>query len=100
MKNILVSLAALLCLPAAFAAEGTFPVEDGFLSVGLDQLNVVREEEGGIDLIYKPEGVFERLAKYDKIMIDQPTPAPSTTTSAPWPLAVRPSARSTRRSVP
>jgi hypothetical protein len=72
MKNIFVSLAALLCLPAAFAAEGTFPVEEGFLSVGLDQLTYVREEEGGIDLIYKPPGFYEQLANYDKIMIDQP----------------------------
>jgi hypothetical protein len=72
MKNIFVSLAALLCLPAAFAAEGTFPVEEGFLSVGHDQLTIVREEEGGIDLIYKPPGFYEQLANYDKIMIDQP----------------------------
>ncbi len=72
MKIIIVSLAALLCLPVAFAAEGTFQVEEGFLSVGLDQMNIVREEEGGIDLIYKPPGIYERLANYDKIMIDQP----------------------------
>jgi hypothetical protein len=72
MKMIFVSLAALLCLPAAFAAEGTFPVEEGFLSVGLDQMNIEREVEGGIDLIYAPQGVFERVADYDKIMIDQP----------------------------
>jgi len=39
---------------------------------GFDQMNIVREEEGGIDLIYKPPGLYERLAKYDKIMIDQP----------------------------
>jgi len=72
MKKIIVSLAALLWLPAAFAAQGTFPVEEDFLSVSLDQMNIVREEEGGIDLIYKPPGLYERLAKYDKIMIDQP----------------------------
>ena len=72
MKRIIVSLAALLCLPAAFAAEGTFPVEEGFLSVGLDQLTVERAEEGGIDLIYEPPGGRERLGKYDKLMIDQP----------------------------
>jgi hypothetical protein len=72
MKKIIVSLGALLCLPAAFAAEGTFPVEEGFLSVGHDQLTIVREEEGGIDLIYKPPGFYEQLANYDKIMIDQP----------------------------
>jgi hypothetical protein len=71
-KIIIVSVATLLCLPAAFAAEGTFDVEEGFLSVGLDQLNIVREEEGGIDLIYKPPEIYERLVNYDKIMIDQP----------------------------
>jgi len=72
MKKIIVSVAALLCLPAAFAAQGTFPVEEGFLSVGLDLLTVVREEEGGIDLVYKPAGLYERLVNYDKIMVDQP----------------------------
>jgi len=72
MKKIIVSLGALLCLPAAFAAEGTFPVEADFLSVGHDQLTIVREEEGGIDLIYKPPEIYERLVNYDKIMIDQP----------------------------
>ena len=72
MKKIIVSVAALLCLPTAFAAQGTFPVEEGFLSVGLDQLNIVREEEGGIDLLYRPPGIYERLVNYDKIMVDQP----------------------------
>ena len=72
MKKIIVSLGALLCLPAAFAAEGTFPVEEDFLSVGHDQLTIVREEEGGIDLVYKPPEIYERLVNYDKIMIDQP----------------------------
>ncbi len=77
MKTVLpILLTLLVCLllgaPAAFAAEGTFPVEEGFLSVGLDQLDYVREEEGGIDLVYKPPGVYEKLAKFDKLMIDQP----------------------------
>jgi hypothetical protein len=31
-----------------------------------------REEEGGIDLIYVAPGALERLAAYDKFMIDQP----------------------------
>jgi hypothetical protein len=72
MRAITILLAAVLCLPAAFGAEGAFPVEGGFLSVDLDQLTVVVEEEGGIDLIYKPAGVWLRLAAYNKIMIDQP----------------------------
>ena len=72
MRTIIILLSAALCLPAAFAAEGTFPVEEGFLSVGLDQMSIPREEEGGVDLIYRPPGIYERLAKYDKIMIDQP----------------------------
>ena len=62
----------MLGAPAAFAAEGAFEVEEGFLSVGLDKLDYVREEEGGIDLVYKPPGVYERLKNYDKLMIDQP----------------------------
>jgi hypothetical protein len=72
MRTITILLSAVLCLPAAFAAEGTFPVEDGFLSVDLDQLTVVEEKDGGIDLVYRPPGVFDRLAKYNKLMIDQP----------------------------
>jgi hypothetical protein len=59
-------------LPAAFAAEGTFPVDDGFLSVDLDQMTELVEEEGGVDLLYAPAGAINRLAKYNKLMIDQP----------------------------
>jgi len=72
MRTTTILLSAVLCLPAAFAAEGRFPVEEGFLSVGLDQMTREREEEGGIDLIYLPPGTIERLATYDKFMIDQP----------------------------
>jgi hypothetical protein len=72
MKTVTALLSAVLCLPAAFAAEGTFSVEEGFLSVSHDQLTIVREEAGGIDLIYKPPGAYARLVKYNKIMIDQP----------------------------
>ncbi len=72
MRTIIILLSAVLCLPAAFAAEGTFPVEEGFLSVGIDQMHREREEEGGIDLLYLPPGAIERLANYDKFMIDQP----------------------------
>ncbi len=72
MRTITILLSAVLFLPAAFAAEGKFPVEEGFLSVGLDQMQREREEEGGIDLIYEVPAVDERLAAYDKFMIDQP----------------------------
>ena len=53
MRTITILLSAVLCLPAAFAAEGTFPVEGGFLSVDLDQLTLVEEKEGGVDLVYR-----------------------------------------------
>ena len=72
MRTISILLSAVLCLPAAFAAEGTFPVEEGFLSLDLDQLTLMVEEEGGVDLIYRPAGALDRLAKYNKLMIDQP----------------------------
>jgi len=72
MRTITILVSAVLCAPVAFAAEGTFPVEEGFLSVGLDQMQREREEEGGIDLIYVAPGALERIAKYDKFMIDQP----------------------------
>jgi hypothetical protein len=61
----------LLGAPAAFAAEGSFPVEEGFLSIPLSQMTL-REEEGGVDLIYSPDGAYARLAQYTKLMIDQP----------------------------
>ncbi len=72
MRTITILLSAILYVPAAFGAEGTFPVEEGFLSVDLDQLTLVREEEHGVDLIYMPAGAFDRIAKYNKLMIDQP----------------------------
>jgi len=64
-------LSLLLGAPAAFAVEGSFPVEEGFLSIPLSQMTL-REEEGGVDLIYRPDGAYERLAQYKKLMIDQP----------------------------
>ena len=48
MRTITILLSAILYVPAAFGAEGTFPVEEGFLSVDLDQLTLVREEEHAI----------------------------------------------------
>ncbi len=72
MRTTTILLSAVLCLPAAFAAVGTFPVESEFLSVSQDQLTVIVEEEGGLDLIYRAPLAFERLVKYNKLMIDQP----------------------------
>ncbi len=72
MRTITILLLAFLWVPAAFGAEGAFPVEEGFLSVDVDQLTQVVEEEGGVDLLYLPTGNFERLAEYTKLMIDQP----------------------------
>jgi hypothetical protein len=62
----------LLGFTPALAEVAAFPVEEGFLAIGIDQMNIRREEEGGIDLIYAPEGVYERIAAFDKIMVDQP----------------------------
>ncbi len=72
MRTITIFLSAVLCLPTAFAAEGTFPVDDRFLSVDLDQLTLVVEEEHGLHLMYRAPGAIDRLAKYNKLMIDQP----------------------------
>ena len=73
MRSITVLLLVTFCVPAAFGAEGTFPVEDGFLSVNLDELTQKVSVEHGIDLTYEPtETTIERLAKYTKIMVDQP----------------------------
>jgi hypothetical protein len=73
MMNILsVLLLAVVWLSPAFAAEGTFPVEEGFLNIGLDQMTQTVEVEGGVDLGYTPDGTIERLVNYGKIMVDQP----------------------------
>ncbi len=72
MSIIRIFLATVLCFPAAFAAEGTFPVEDGFLSIDFSQFTETRVEEHGLDLLYAPAGWTDRLAKYNKLMIDQP----------------------------
>ncbi len=73
MRLITVLLLVPFCVPAAFGAEGTFPVEDGFLSVNLDELTQKVSVEHGIDLTYEPtETTIERLVKYTKIMVDQP----------------------------
>lgn len=72
MRTIIILLSVIVCLPAAFAAEGSFPVENGFLSVDLGQFTQTVAEDGGVDLVYAPTGNFERLAEYTKLMIDQP----------------------------
>ncbi len=72
MRLITVLLLVTFCVPAAFGAEGTFPVEDGFLSVNLDELKEKVSVEHGIDLTYEPPGTIERLVNYNKIMVDQP----------------------------
>jgi hypothetical protein len=57
----------------AVAEEGVFPVQEGFLSIGYDSANFeIREELGGVDLVHVPPGVFERLGKYEGVMVDQP----------------------------
>jgi hypothetical protein len=72
MRIIIICLLAVFWVPVAFGAEGAFPVEGGFLSVDLDQLTQKASVENGVDLAYEPAGTVERLAKYDKIMVDQP----------------------------
>ncbi len=72
MRTITILLSVVLWVSAAFGAEGTFPVEDGFLSVDLDQLTQKASVEHGVDLAYEPAGTIERLTKYNKIMVDQP----------------------------
>ncbi len=72
MRSITVFLLVIFCVPAAFGAEGTFPVEDGFLSVNLDELTQKVSVEHGVDLTYEQAGTIERLVKYNKIMVDQP----------------------------
>jgi hypothetical protein len=47
------------------------PVQDGFLSIGLDAFKMV-EKPGGIDFVFIAPGAFEELGGYEGIMIDQP----------------------------
>ncbi len=70
MRMITILLSVVLWVSAAFGAEGTFPVEDGFLSVDLDRLTQKASVEHGVDLAYEPAGTIERLTKYNKIMVE------------------------------
>ena len=72
MRRISLIVIAVCWMSKSFGAEGTFPVEDGFLSIDLDQLTQIASVEHGIDLAYEPAGTVERVASYNKIMVDQP----------------------------
>ena len=66
-------VAVLICtVPTGFAQVGTFPVSEGFLTLDYALLEVRREEEGGIDLVYVAEGAFMRAGQYEGIIVDQP----------------------------
>ncbi len=63
----------LVCLaPPGFAEVGSFTVEERFLSIDYALLDTVRQEEGGVDLIYMAPNAFERLGQYKGVMVDQP----------------------------
>ena len=47
------------------------PVESGFLSISLDDMQTIQRDKG-VDLLYLAPGAFERLGDYDAVMIDQP----------------------------
>lgn len=47
-------------------------MQQGFLSIAYNENFEVREEPGGVDLVYAAPGVFERLGAYTAVMIDQP----------------------------
>jgi hypothetical protein len=59
-------------VPTGFAEVGTFPVQQGFLSLDYALLETAHEEEGGVDLIYAPEGTWGKLGKYEGVIVDQP----------------------------
>jgi len=56
---------------AQIAVAENDPIERGFLSVSLDDMQTVPREKG-VDLLYIAPGAFERLGDYDAVMIDQP----------------------------
>ena len=58
-------VAVLMCLtPNGFAEVGSFTVEERFLSIDYALMKTVRQEEGGVDLIYTAPNAFERLGQY------------------------------------
>ena len=73
MLHRILFLVTVLSLPlaTAVAKEGTFPVQRGYLSIGYENFQI-RQEPGGVDLIYTAPGAFERLGKYRGVVVDQP----------------------------
>lgn len=65
-------LAALLVFPGFVGAVGQFPVEEGFLDVTMDQMTLTRQRENGIEHVYLPPNALKKLARYNKLMVDQP----------------------------
>jgi hypothetical protein len=63
------TLAAATSVGAASPVDS--PVDQGFLSVPLDDMREV-ERDRGVDLVYIAPGAFESLGDYDAVMIDQP----------------------------
>lgn len=56
---------------AAAESHRKFPIDQGFLSLSYEDMELVAREKG-FDLIYVAPGAFERVGDYDGIMIDQP----------------------------
>lgn len=68
------ALAAALAIaaPTAFAEVATFPVNQGFLSVDYESMEIRPEEGGGVDLLYLPPDLLSRVGQYEGVIIDQP----------------------------
>ena len=79
MRTITIFLSAILYLPAAFAAEGTFPVDDRFLSVDLDQLrfpNLCIANAALSQLSYIPKRLPKRVLPCGFYLLGDEPPSP------------------------
>jgi len=56
---------------AAAESHWKFPIDQGFLSLSYEDMELLPRAKG-FDLVYVAPGAFERVGEYDGIMIDQP----------------------------
>lgn len=66
-------VAILVCLaPVGLAEVGTFPVQQGFLSIDYALLESRVEAGDGVDLLYVSPGALARAGEYEGVIVDQP----------------------------
>ena len=66
-------VAGLICaVPTGFAEVGTFPVQQGFLSLDYALLETRVEAGNGVVFLYISPGALARAGEYEAVIVDQP----------------------------